>query len=1085
LGRTFSPKIYNILRGDLLVSEKKIIPRENLYQSKVKDQLKIPNLIKLQLDSYEDFVKNGIKEELMAISPIKGFSSRLELEFLNDYKLDEPDFSLEECKDRELTYSAPLRCKVRLLDKETGEVKEQEVYMGNIPLMTHKGTFLINGAERVIVSQFVRSPGVYFKEKKDKQGFVTFHATVIPNRGAWLEVETDKLGNLYVHINKVRKLPLNVFLGALGIEEKDMLKRINDKEMLKQTIEKSGITGIEESIKEVYFKLKPGDPFNKDAANNLIKGLFFNNKTYDLGKVGRYKLNNRLKLNIKEDELLLTHEDIFAVVNEISKLIIGESLTDDIDHLGNRRVRCAGELMQKQLRIGLARLEKLINEQINVNESEQIVPQKLINIRPLMAVMREFFGTSQLSQFMDQTNPLAELTHRRRLSALGPGGLTKERAGFDVRDIHPSHYGRVCVVETPEGQNAGLIGPLALFGRTNKFGFIETPYLKVIKGKLSEEIIYLTADIEDYYRIAPYDVKIENSYILEDRVPVKYKKEFVYAKKDEVDYIDISPRQMFGVSTSLIPFLEHNDANRALMGSNMQRQATPLLKPDRPYVGTGLEFDIARYAGSLCVAESDGEVIYVDANKIIVKKEDNNEKVYDLLKFQKSNQNTLVNQKPIVSIGDTIKEGDILADGASAKDGELSLGKNLLVAFMSWEGLNFEDSIVISERLVKDDDFTTIHISKFEVEVRTTKLGNEEITREVANVAEELLSQLGEDGIIRVGAEVKPGDILVGKVTPKGESEPPAEEKLLRAIFGEKARDMKDTSLRVPPGEYGKIIKVKEFSKENKDNLPPGTLKIVRIYIGQLRKVQIGDKVAGRHGNKGVISKILPVEDMPMLPNGTPIDIILNPLGVPSRMNVGQIYETLLGSAAHALNKYYEVNPFDEFIQEENSLKAIVSEIEKAKKVDGFNWLDIYGNVKLRDGRTGDYFERPVFCGYMLMLKLIHQVDDKIHARSTGPYSLVTQQPLGGKAQFGGQRFGEMEVWALEAYGAAHVLQEMLTIKSDDVTGRAKAYESIIKGKTIQRLGVPESFKVLVRELRSIALDLKLLNEDNEEIERL
>ncbi len=1067
------------------MATKTIAPRENLYNSKVKDKLEVPNLISLQIDSFEDFVKNGIKEELEAISPIKGFGNRLELEFLDQYKLDEPDFDLEECKERELTYSAPLRCKVRLLDKETGEVKEQEVYMGNIPIMTKKGTFLINGAERVIVSQFVRSPGVYFKEKRDKQGFITFHATVIPNRGAWLEVETDKQGNFYVHINKVRKLPLNVFLGALGIEEKEMIKNIAEKDLIKQTIEKSGIHGLEDSLREVYYRLKPGDPFNKDAAHNLMKGLFFNSKTFDLGKVGRYKMNNRLKLKVDENQVLLTHEDVFAVVNEIGKLMTGEGLTDDIDHLGNRRVRCAGELMQKQLRVGLARLERLINEQMTVNEPDQIVPQKLINIRPLMAVMREFFGTSQLSQFMDQTNPLAELTHRRRLSALGPGGLTKERAGFEVRDIHPSHYGRICVVETPEGQNAGLIGPLALFAKTNKFGFIETPYLKVTNGKITKEVVYLTADIEDYYRIAPYDVKSNEGIISEDRVPVRYRKEFVYAKKDEVNYIGISPRQMFGISTSLIPFLEHNDANRALMGSNMQRQATPLVKPERAYIGTGLEIDIAKYAGSLCIAEADGEVSYVDANKIIIKEKGNKETVYPLLKFQKSNQNTWVNQKPIVSLGQKIKDGDVIADGASTKDGELALGRNLLIAFMSWEGLNFEDSIVISEKLVKDDLFTTVHISKFEVEVRTTKLGNEELTREVANVSEDLLGQLNEDGIIRVGSEVKPGDILVGKVTPKGESEPPAEEKLLRAIFGEKARDMKDTSLRVPPGEYGKIIKVKEFSKENKDNLPPGILKIVRIYIGHLRKVQIGDKVAGRHGNKGIVSKILPAEDMPMLPDGTPIDMILNPLGVPSRMNVGQIYETLLGSAAHALNKHYEVNPFDEVLEEENSLKAIAIETEKAKKVKGYEWLDLNGKVFLRDGRTGLPFERPIFCGYMFMLKLIHQVDDKIHARSTGPYSLVTQQPLGGKAQFGGQRFGEMEVWALEAYGAAHVLQEMLTIKSDDVTGRAKAYESIIKGKTIQRLGVPESFKVLVRELRSIALDLKLLNEDNEEIERL
>jgi len=1063
----------------------KVALREALHKGQIADKVAVSDLVDIQKDSFKKFVNEGIGTELQAISPIKGFGNRLELEFLKEYELGEADFSLEECRERELTYSAPLKVKVRLLDKETGEIKEQEVYMGNIPAMTKKGTFLINGAERVVVSQFVRSPGVYFKEKKDKQGIRTYHATVIPNRGAWLEIESDKHGVLYVHVNKVRKLPLNVFLGAININEKTMKSLINDKEILQKTIDKSGILDADQALREVYYRLKPGDPFNEEAANNLVKGLFFDSKTYDLGLVGRYKLNNRLKLKEKEDVTVVTNTDIFAIINEIIALMHGEGMTDDIDHLGNRRVRSAGELMQKQLRIGLARLERLVNEQMTVSEPEEIVPQKLINIRPLMAVMREFFGTSQLSQFMDQTNPLAELTHRRRLSALGPGGLTKERAGFEVRDIHPSHYGRICVVETPEGQNAGLIGPLAVFARVNKFGFVETPYCKVVKGKVTDEIVYFTADLEDYHKIAPFDIKIAKNKIMDDQVPVRYKKEFVYAKPEEVEFVGVSPRQMFGISTALIPFLEHNDANRALMGANMQRQATPLLDPDRPFVGTGLEADVARYAGSVLVAEEGGIVTYVDGNKIVVSSGKRTKKVYDLIKYQKSNQNTWVNQRPIVDLGQEIEAGDIIADGASAKDGELALGKNLLIAFMAWEGLNFEDSVVISERLVKEDVFSTVHINKFEVDVRTTKLGDEEITPEVANVSEELLRHLDDEGVVTVGSEVKPGDILVGKVTPKGESEPPAEEKLLRAIFGDKARDMKDTSLRVSPGEYGKVVKVKVFSKENNDNLPPGVTKIVRVYIAHLRKVSIGDKIAGRHGNKGVISKILAAEDMPMLPDGTPLDMILNPLGVPSRMNVGQIYETLLGSAAKANNKYYQISPFDEILEEDASLKVISKEIQKAKKLKGFEWLTETGKLPLRDGRTGEKFDRDIFCGYMFMLKLIHLVDDKIHARSTGPYSLVTQQPLGGKAQFGGQRFGEMEVWALYAYGAAHVLQEMLTIKSDDVTGRAKAYEAIIKGRPIQKTGVPESFKVLVRELRSISLDLKLLNSDNVEIDKL
>lgn len=1058
--------------------------RVALHKGDKFDSIPVSNLIEIQTKSFERFVKEGIKEEIESLDTIRGFNNRLELNFLSEYEVGEPEFSVERCRESELTYSAPLKVKVRLIDKETGEVKDQDVYMGNIPMMTEKGTFIINGAERVVVSQFIRSPGVYFKDKRDKQGKITFHATVIPNRGAWLEIETDKHGILYVHVNKVRKLPLNVFLGAIGIDNNRILKEFGSHASIQATIEKSGINESDQALKEVYFRLKPGDPYNNDAAVNLVNGLFFENKTYDLGKVGRYKLNNRLDVNLPEDMVLLTEKDIFAIVKEIFKLMNKEGLTDDIDHLGNRRVRSVGELMQKQFRIGLTRLERLVNEQMTINDPEDIVPQKLINIRPLMAVMREFFGTSQLSQFMDQTNQLSELAHRRRLSALGPGGLTKERAGFEVRDIHPSHYGRICVVETPEGQNAGLIGPLGVFAKINRFGFIETPYVEVKKGRITDNIVFITADLEDYKKIAPYDVKTKNNVIVEERVTVRYKKEFIYAHSDEVDFIAVSPRQMFGISSALIPFLEHDDANRALMGSNMQRQATPLLVPEKAYVGTGLEVDVAKYAGSLVHAKEDGVVSKVDARKIVVKGK-KGEIEYPLIKYQKSNQSTQVNQKPIVDLGDKLKAGDVIADGSSAKDGELALGRNCLIAFMPWEGLNYEDSILISERLVKDDVFSTIHITKFEIDVRTTKLGDEEITRDIANISEELLKNLDEEGIVRIGSEVKPGDILVGKVTPKGESEPPAEEKLLRAIFGDKARDMKDTSLRVSPGEFGKVVKVKVFSRENSDNLAPGVTKIVRVYVSHLRKVSIGDKIAGRHGNKGVISKILPMEDMPMLPDGTPVDMVLNPLGVPSRMNVGQIYETLLGNAAHAFDKLYKISPFDEVLGEDSSLNAIASELEKAKKLEGFEWITSSGKIPLRDGRTGEEFDRPVFVGYMYMLKLIHQVDDKIHARSTGPYSLVTQQPLGGKAQFGGQRFGEMEVWALEAYGAANSLQEMLTIKSDDVTGRAKAYESIIKGKPIARMGVPESFKVLVRELRSIALDLKLLNDENEEIDKI
>lgn len=1057
--------------------------RINLHPNAKPDILPVPDLVDIQKGSYERFIREGLKEELKAISPIVGYNGRYELEFLDDYSIGEPEYDLEECKIKEITYAAPLRVSVRLVDKETGEVKIQEVFMGDIPKMTEKGTFLINGAERVVVSQFVRSPGVYFGEKIDKQGLRTSQATVIPNRGAWFDVEIDKNKIFYAHINKMKKIPLSIFLGAIGIDEAEMKQACKDPVFIENTLEKGPVESPTDALLEIYRKLRPGDPLTIDGAKLLLNNLFFDDKKYDLGKVGRYKLNKRLGVTVDKNCFVLTKDDILSIMNELVDVFNGEGFTDDIDHLGNRRVRSVGELMQLQFRVGLARLERLIKEQMAISESEKIVPQNLINIRPLVSVMREFFGSSQLSQFMDQTNPLAELTHRRRLSALGPGGLTKERAGYEVRDIHPSHYGRICVIETPEGPNAGLIGPLGTYARTNEFGFIETPYRKVINRKITDEIEYLTADIEDRFRIAPCDVRSNNkNELLDDQVPVRYKKEFIFTRAEDVDYIGVSPKQLLGITTALIPFLEHDDANRALMGANMQRQATPLIRPDRPFVGTGMEREIARYSGAMVISDEEGTVQKVTAEEIVIAK-GKKKKTFKLHKYQRSNQNTCVNHKPIVRMGDEVKIGDIIADGPSTRDGELALGRNILVAFMPWEGFNFEDSILISERLVIDDMFTTIHINRFEVDVRSTKLGDEEITREVPNVSEDALKELDDKGVIRVGAEVKPGDILVGKVTPKGETEPPAEEKLLRAIFGDKARDMRDTSLRVPSGENGKVVDVRIFSRENDDKLPSGVNTVVRIYIAQLRKIQIGDKVAGRHGNKGVISKILPVEDMPMLPDGTPIDMVLNPLGVPSRMNVGQIYETLLGNAAWAKNIYFEVAPFDEVLGEEISRVAIERELQQSSEIQGFEWLNHHGSVKLRDGRTGDYFDKEVTVGKMYMLKLIHLVDDKIHARSTGPYSLVTQQPLGGKAQFGGQRFGEMEVWALEAYGAAHLLQEILTIKSDDVTGRAKAYEAIIKGKPIQKSGTPESFKVLLRELRSIALDVRVLDEDGTEID--
>lgn len=1057
--------------------------RIQLYPQVAVEPVEVPNLIELQVSSFKRFIAEGLREEFKNISPVIGYGGKYELEFLDNYRLDPPTYSFEECQRREVTYAASLRVPVRLINRETGEIKEQEVFMSDIPLMTDQGTFLVNGAERVVVSQFIRSPGVYFRRKSDPgRDRTTYMATIIPNRGAWLEIESDNHQVIYAHINKMKKLPVTTLLGGLGFSQEDILSRAVDSELMRKTLEKGPVTTVKDALFDIHRKLRPGDPLTVEGARLLLHNLFFDFNRYDLGRVGRYKINKRLGVDVGMDTVVLTPEDIFGVVNYVIELIQGNGFTDDIDHLGNRRIRTVGEQLQKQFRIGLARLERLIKEQMTIKGNEKILPQHLINIRPLVAVMREFFGSSQLSQFMDQTNPLAEVAHKRRLSALGPGGLTKERAGFEVRDIHPSHYGRICPIETPEGPNAGLIGPLATYAKINEFGFIETPYVKVVDGRITTDVEYLTADIEDKFYIAPWDAPSKDGMIQGETVVARINREFTIVPVSDIQYMGVSPRQLLGVACGLIPFLEHDDANRALMGANMQRQAVPLIQPQAPYVGTGLERVVARDAGMIVKAKEVGEVVGVNSESITVRGT-SGDVVYTLQKYQRSNQNTCKNQRPIVEIGDTVKPDQIIADGASTQGGELALGKNVLVAFLPWEGYNFEDAIIVSERLVKEDVFTSIHIHKYEVDVRSTKLGPEEVTREVPNVSDELLKNLDENGVIRIGSMVKAGDILVGKVTPKGETEPPAEEKLLRAIFGDKARDMRDTSLKVSSGESGKVIGVRVFSRDNNDDLPPGVNVVVRVYVAQLRKVSVGDKMAGRHGNKGVISTILPVEDMPFLPDGTPVDVILNPLGVPSRMNVGQLFETLLGMAAHFLGQHYEVRIFDEVIEEQASVKSVEGKLVEASKLPGLDWINASGKVKLRDGRTGIPFERDVAVGYMYVLKLIHLVEDKIHARSTGPYSLVTQQPLGGKAQYGGQRFGEMEVWALEAYGAAHTLQELLTIKSDDLTGRAKAYESIIKGHPLSRPGTPESFRVLLRELRSIALDVRVVSEDGTEID--
>ncbi|HCW04730.1 MAG TPA: DNA-directed RNA polymerase subunit beta [Clostridium sp.] len=1157
--------------------------RTRMSFGKVKEVTDMPNLIEVQLDSYKWFLDEGLQEVFDDVNPITDYTGNLVLEFVG-YKLDMENikYSVEECKERDATYAAPLKVKVRLYNRETGELKEQEVFMGDFPLMTEQGTFIINGAERVIVSQLVRSPGVYYSFSRDKTGKKLFGSTVIPNRGAWLEYETDSNDIVYVRIDKTRKLPITILARAMGIgSDQEIIGFFGEEERLKATIEKDNTKTKEEALLEVYKRLRPGEPPTVDSAVALIDSLFFDAKRYDLSRVGRYKFNKKLALNLRianqiaandivnpetgevfvqkgekidrelaakiqnsginsvqivvddkviniignnfvdihsvvpfdikdlnireyvhyptlkdilnssNDEATIKEEikknihrlipkhiirdDIYATISYELGLTYGIGYIDDIDHLGNRRLRSVGELLQNQFRIGLSRMERVVKERMTIQDQEGITPQALINIRPVAAAIKEFFGSSQLSQFMDQTNPLSELTHKRRLSALGPGGLSRERAGFEVRDVHHSHYGRMCPIETPEGPNIGLINSLATYARVNEYGFIETPYRIVDKktGIVTDEIKYFTADEEDHYFVAQSNEPIgEDGRFLDQRVTVRVKEDVVVVPREEVELMDVSPRQLVSVATAMIPFLENDDASRALMGSNMQRQAVPLLKPQSPIVGTGIEFKAAYDSGVLPKAKNSGVVTYVSSNEIKVKRDsDGGTDVYRLLKFKRSNQGTCINQRPIVTKGEKVEAGTVLADGPSTDLGEIALGKNIRIGFITWEGYNYEDAMLISEELVRDDIFTSIHIEEYESESRDTKLGPEEITRDIPNVGEDALKDIDERGIIRIGAEVRSGDILVGKVTPKGETELTAEERLLRAIFGEKAREVRDTSLRVPHGESGIIVDVKVFTRENGDELPPGVNELVRCYIAQKRKISVGDKMAGRHGNKGVISRVLPEEDMPFLPDGRPLQICLNPLGVPSRMNIGQVLEVHLGLAASKLGWHIATPVFD---------GATEKDIEDCLEQAGY---DRDGKTILYDGRTGEPFDNRVTVGYMYILKLAHLVDDKIHARSTGPYSLVTQQPLGGKAQFGGQRFGEMEVWALEAYGAAHTLQEILTVKSDDVVGRVKTYEAIVRGENIPEPGVPESFKVLIKELQALCLNVKVLDESKEEME--
>ena len=1149
--------------------------------AKIDEVLEMPNLIDMQKSSYEWFIKEGLREVFHDVSPITDFAGNLILEF-TDYRIDEqPKYSIEECKERDTNYAAPLRVQVRLINQETGEIKEQEIFMGDFPLMTEQGTFIINGAERVIVTQLVRSPGIYYEQKFDKVGKKLVNATVIPNRGAWLEYETDSNDVFSVRIDRTRKLPVTVLIKAMGLEtEPEIINLFGEDDRLLSTLQKDTTKNREEALFEIYRKLRPGEPPTLDSASTLINGLFFDAKRYDLAKVGRYKYNKKLAIagritnaiagediaDEKSGEILvqkgeriteeaalkiqnagisrvildvegkrivvfsnnmvspkeyagvdlydITHEmvrksvldeilneadgdietikklaaervdelvpkhiiidDMFASINYCNNLAEGIGTDDDIDHLGNRRLRSVGELLQNQFRIGIARMERGVRERMSIQEMDIVTPQSLINIRPVVATIKEFFGSSQLSQFMEQTNPLGELTHKRRLSALGPGGLSRERAGFQVRDVHYTHYGRMCPIETPEGPNIGLISSLSTYARINEYGFIEAPYRKVIKGKgiVTDEIEYMTADTEDRYVVAQANEPLdEDKHFVAKKVSARCREEILEVPAEDVDYMDVSPKQVVSVATAMIPFLENDDANRALMGSNMQRQAVPLLKPQSPIIGTGMEYKAAKDSGVVVLSKQDGYVDKVSANEIVIKDNDGVRHNYHLLKFLRSNQGTCINQRPIVEEGEKVTKGMIIADGPSTDNGEIALGRNVLIGFMTWEGYNYEDAVLLNEKLVRDDVFTSVHIEEYESESRDTKLGAEEITRDIPNVGDDALKNLDERGIIRVGAEVHSGDILVGKVTPKGETELTPEERLLRAIFGEKAREVRDTSLRVPHGEAGIIVDVKVFTRANSDELAPGVNEVVRCYIAQKRKISVGDKMAGRHGNKGVVSRVLPTEDMPFLPDGTPLDIVLNPLGVPSRMNIGQVLEVHLGMAASRLGFKVATPVFDGANE-----KDIMHLLEEAG-------LSRDGKTVLYDGRTGEPFDNPVTVGYMYYLKLHHLVDDKIHARSTGPYSLVTQQPLGGKAQFGGQRFGEMEVWALEAYGAAYLLQEILTVKSDDIVGRVKTYEAIVKGENVPTPGIPESFKVLIKELQSLALDVNVLNAQHEIIE--
>jgi len=1117
----------------------------------------MPGLIQIQLDSFEWFKKEGLRELFEEISPIEDFTGKnLSLEFIVPPEpFGKPKYNEDECRDRDATYSAPLNVKARLINKETGEIIEKDIFMGDFPLMTKEGTFIINGAERVVVSQLVRSPGVYFTADEDATtGRRLFAAKLIPGRGAWLEFETSNKNLLTVKIDRKRKLPITTLLRAIASLAKDQyhaeeLDLTTDQGILdvfsnvdndpniryiQATLDRDPVKREDEALLELYKKMRPGDPATIDNARSLVKNLFFNPRRYDLGSVGRYKLNRKLDLSTPQSERILTQDDLVNIIRRLIELNNGHGRKDDIDHLGNRRVRCVGELIQTQFRVGLLRMERVVKERMSIQEPGQATPNALINIRPVVAAMKEFFGGSQLSQFMDQTNALAEIGHKRRLSALGPGGLSRERAGFDVRDVHQSHYGRICPIETPEGPNIGLIGNLATYGQINPYGFIETPYRKVYKrlpandplligrefrgiaGREREDVVaadgtvlikartrvrvdeplfaqlsqilgdaevrikpfvtlevdYRTADDEENFWIAQANTKLtENNEFAEERVLARYQGEFAMESADNMDYMDVSPRQTVSVATALIPFLEHDDVNRALMGANMQRQAVPLLRPQSPICGTGIERQVAIDSGQVQVSKVNGEVVSATARKIDIVEDEGELHTYRLRKFVRSNAGTCITQRPLVRKGDYVNVGQVIADSSSTENGELALGQNILVAFMSWEGGNYEDAILISERIVREDYFTSIHIEKYEVDARDTKLGPEEITRDIPNVGEEGLRNLDERGIIYVGAEVGPQDILVGKITPKGETELTAEEKLLRAIFGEKAREVKDTSLRVPHGERGKVVEVKVFSRDAGDELPPGVNQLVRVSIAQKRKIGAGDKMAGRHGNKGVISRVLPIADMPFLPDGTPVDIILNPLGVPHRMNIGQIMETHLGWAAEKLGFKIATPVFDGATEED-----IEEFLRRAN-------LPETGKVQLFDGRTGEPFDHPITVGYTYMLKLAHLVEDKVHARSTGPYSLITQQPLGGKAQFGGQRFGEMEVWALEAYGAANILQEILTVKSDDVVGRVKTYEAIVKGENIMEPGVPESFKVLVKELQSLGINVEVLNEDEQKIQ--